>query len=66
MRANAWEGIGKTLKIKPKFCVSSRDVRIALPCRRTDGREGLTKLTVAFRNWFPRSALKTIIRIWGV
>jgi len=28
MRANAWEGIGKELKIKRKFYVSSRDVRI--------------------------------------
>ena len=25
MRANAWEGIGKELKIKHKFYVSSRD-----------------------------------------
>ena len=28
MRANAWEGIGKELKIKREFYVSSRDVRI--------------------------------------
>jgi hypothetical protein len=28
MRANTWEGIGKELKIKLKFYVSSRDVRI--------------------------------------
>jgi hypothetical protein len=28
MRANAWEGIGKELKIKRQFYVSSRDVRI--------------------------------------
>jgi hypothetical protein len=28
MRANAWEGIGKELKIKRKFYVSSRDGRI--------------------------------------
>jgi len=28
MTANAWEGIGKELKIKHKFYVSSRDVRI--------------------------------------
>ena len=28
MRANAWEGIGKVLKIKRKFYESSRDVRI--------------------------------------
>ena len=27
MRANAWEGIGKELKIKRKFYVSSRDLR---------------------------------------
>ena len=31
MRANAWEGIGKELKIKRKFYVSSRDVRIVFP-----------------------------------
>jgi hypothetical protein len=31
MRANAWEGIGKELKMKRKFCVSSRDVRIVCP-----------------------------------
>jgi len=28
MRANAWKGTGKEMKIKRKFCVSSRDVRI--------------------------------------
>jgi len=28
MRANAWEAIGKELKIKCKFYVCSRDVRI--------------------------------------
>jgi hypothetical protein len=31
MRANAWEGIGRELKIKRKFYVSSRDVRIECP-----------------------------------
>jgi hypothetical protein len=31
MRANAWEGIGKEIKIKRKFYVSSRDVRIVCP-----------------------------------
>jgi hypothetical protein len=31
MRAKAWEGIGKELKIKRKFYVSSRDVRLACP-----------------------------------
>jgi hypothetical protein len=31
MRANALEGIGKELKIKPEFYVSSRDVRIVCP-----------------------------------
>jgi len=31
MRANAWEGIGKELKIKRKFYVSARDVRIVRP-----------------------------------
>ena len=31
MRANAWEGIGKELKMKLKFYVSSRDVRRVCP-----------------------------------
>jgi len=31
MRANAWEGIGKELKIKRKIYVSSRDVRVVCP-----------------------------------
>jgi hypothetical protein len=31
MRAKAWEGLGKELKIKRKFYVSSRDVRIVCP-----------------------------------
>jgi len=31
MRANAWEGTGKELKIKRKFNVSSRNVRIVCP-----------------------------------
>jgi hypothetical protein len=31
VRANAWEGIGKELKIKRKFYVRSRDVRIVCP-----------------------------------
>jgi hypothetical protein len=31
MRANAWEGIGKEVKIKLRFYVSSRDVRIVCP-----------------------------------
>jgi len=31
VRANAWEGIGKELKIKRKFWVSSLDVRIVCP-----------------------------------
>jgi len=31
MRANAWEGIGKELKIKREFYVNSRDVRIVCP-----------------------------------
>ena len=31
MRANVWEGIGKELKIKRKFYVSSRDVRVVCP-----------------------------------
>jgi hypothetical protein len=31
MRPNAWEGIGKELKIKRKFYVSSRDVRVVSP-----------------------------------
>jgi len=35
MRANAWEGIGKELKIKRKFYVSSRDVGIVYPRLKT-------------------------------
>jgi len=31
MRANAWEGIGKELKIKHKFYVNSRDMRMVCP-----------------------------------
>jgi hypothetical protein len=31
MRYNAWEGIGKELKLKRNFCVSLRDVRIVCP-----------------------------------
>jgi len=31
MRENAWERLGKELKIKRKFYVSSRDVRIVCP-----------------------------------
>jgi hypothetical protein len=31
MRANAWEGIGKELKLKRKSYVNSRDVRIVCP-----------------------------------
>jgi len=31
MGANAWEGIGKELKIKRKFYVSSRDVMTVCP-----------------------------------
>jgi hypothetical protein len=31
MRANAWEGMGKELKIKRKFYVSLHDVRIVSP-----------------------------------
>jgi len=31
MRANGWEEIGKELKIKRKFYVSSRDVRVVCP-----------------------------------
>jgi hypothetical protein len=31
MRTNTWEGIGKELKIKRKFYVSSRDMRIVCP-----------------------------------
>jgi hypothetical protein len=30
-RANAWEGIGKELKIKREFYVSARDVRVVCP-----------------------------------
>jgi hypothetical protein len=35
MRANAWEGIGKELKIKRKFYVISRDVRMVCPRLKT-------------------------------
>jgi len=31
-RAKAWDGMGKELKIKRKFYVSSRDVRMCFPC----------------------------------
>jgi len=31
MIANAWEGMGKELKLKRKFYVRSRDVRIVCP-----------------------------------
>jgi len=31
MRAKAWEGIMRELKIKRKFCVSSRDLKIVCP-----------------------------------
>jgi len=31
MRAITWEGMGKEVKIKPKFYVNSRDVRIVYP-----------------------------------
>jgi len=31
MRATAWEGIGKELKIKHELYVSSRDMRIVCP-----------------------------------
>jgi hypothetical protein len=31
MRVNAWEGTGKELKVKRRFYVSSRDVRIVCP-----------------------------------
>ena len=39
MRANAWEGIGKELKIKRKFYVSSRDVRMVCPRLKTADRD---------------------------
>jgi len=45
MRANAWEGIGKELKIKLTFYVSSRDVRILCP---------RLKATVGKVKMFPR------------
>jgi hypothetical protein len=42
IRANTWEGIGKELKIKCKFYVSSRDVRIVCPWLNiSHGRENL-------------------------
>jgi hypothetical protein len=42
MRASAWEGIGKELKIKGKFYVSSRDVRIVWPRLKISEREWAT------------------------
>jgi hypothetical protein len=49
MRANAWERIGKELKIKRNLCVSSRDVRIVYPrlrriaCERHDDTCGVSQ-----------------------
>jgi hypothetical protein len=40
MRANAWEGTGKDLKIKRKFYVRLRDVRIV--CPRLNRHRGVT------------------------
>jgi len=45
MRANAWGGIGKELKIKLKFYVSSRDVRIVF--LRLNGRALAVKCALA-------------------
>jgi len=48
MRANAWEGIGKELKIKHKFYVISRDVRIVCPRLKT--RTVIRKVFCWFNN----------------
>jgi hypothetical protein len=53
MRANAWEGIGKELKIKRNFYVSSRDVRIVCP-----------RLRPKFSRNDVTTILATISRIW--
>jgi hypothetical protein len=48
MRANAWEGIGKELKIKRKFYVNSRDVRTVcsqLNARRNDDSRSRSMLS---------------------
>jgi NurA-like 5'-3' nuclease len=39
MRANAWEGMGKELKVKRNFYVSSRDVRMVCPRLKTADRD---------------------------
>jgi len=49
MRANEWQGIGKELKIKRKFYVSSRDVRIVCPWPKQAARHaryGATRVRV--------------------
>jgi hypothetical protein len=46
MRANAWEGIGKELKIKCKFYVSSLDVRIVCPRLLFEDRQGKYNVNV--------------------
>jgi len=40
MRDNAWKGIGKELKIKHKFYVSSHDVGIVCPRLKTVTENG--------------------------
>jgi len=56
MRANAWEGIWKELKIKRKFYVSSRDVRIVCPglklCKKIVGKRPVVRPRRSGRiNW---------------
>jgi len=60
MRASAWEGIGKDLKIKLKFYVSSRDVRIACP------RLKLLCLRYSAASFFSNPALLNFRRLRGL
>jgi hypothetical protein len=66
MRDNAWEGIGMGLKIKRKFDVSSRDVRIVCPrlkslARRQrlisyyEANSRLNEITDGISNFFSRN-----------
>jgi hypothetical protein len=63
MRANAREGIGKELKIKHKFYVSSCDVRIV--CPRLKATSCVPATSVHAR--FPPTRLsgQTHVRKWG-
>jgi len=52
MRANAWEGIGKELKIKRKFYVSSRDVRIVCPRLKRLPLAKTIRTVIRVNEWF--------------